>query len=60
VRLHARNLTPVVTSDPDATRPVLLCLAGLRVAMTPAEALALANALVDAAERTSGMETEID
>ena len=54
-RLSAAGLWLVLGVGATAPR-----LAGLRVAMTPAEALALANALVDAAERTSGMETEID
>ncbi|NKS00921.1 hypothetical protein GTA09_15325 [Rhodococcus hoagii] len=50
MRLHSRNLTPEVTVDPDANRPVTLRFAGLRVAMTGMEARQLADNLVDAAE----------
>ena len=52
MRLHARNLAPRVHTDRVAHRPVVLRLAGLRIAMTPTEALTLADALHDAAEQT--------
>ncbi|MGW4581946.1 hypothetical protein ACWELP_24955 [Rhodococcus aetherivorans] len=50
MKLHARNLNPVVTVDGTAARPVLLRVAGLVLAMSAREARALADELHDAAE----------
>ncbi|KOS54512.1 hypothetical protein [Rhodococcus rhodochrous] len=56
MKLHARNLNPGVTVDGTATRPVLLRVAGLVLAVTPGEALALADQLHDAAEEIDSAE----
>lgn len=52
MRLHARNLDPHVHIDRGAHRTVVLRFAGLRIAMTPTEARALADQLHDTADRS--------
>ncbi|WP_395704745.1 hypothetical protein [Rhodococcus ruber] len=50
MKLRARNIRPEVLTDLDATRPVLLRLCGLWLALTPIEAHTLADQLHDAAD----------
>lgn len=52
MKLHARNLKPHVSVHREATRPILLRLAGLHLALTPTESRALADQLHDAADRS--------
>lgn len=50
MKLRARNIRPEVLTDQDATRPVLIRLCGLWLALTAAEARILADELHDAAD----------
>ena len=50
MKLRARNIRPEVLTDPTASRPVLIRLCGLWLALTATEARALADELHDAAD----------
>lgn len=52
MKLHAKNLKPVIRVHRQSTRPVILHIARLTFTMTAAEAFALADQLADAAEET--------
>lgn len=52
MKLRGRDIRPQVLTDPHATRPVLIRLCGLWLALTPDEARTLADELHDAAETT--------
>lgn len=52
MRVHMPSIDPTVSTYPDANRSVILRLRSLRITMTPAEALHLADLLVDATETT--------
>ncbi|WML63203.1 hypothetical protein [Rhodococcus sp. AH-ZY2] len=58
MKLHARNVSPRITVDLGARRPVLLRIAGLFLAMSPEEALTLADQLHDAAMEPETMPQE--
>lgn len=50
MKLHGRSLTPHITVDHEARRPVLLRLGGLVLAMSTTEAQQIADQLHDAVE----------
>ncbi|WP_164873414.1 hypothetical protein [Rhodococcus xishaensis] len=50
MKLRARDITPLVIVDHQATRPVLIRLCGLWLALSTTEAHTLADQLHDAAE----------
>lgn len=51
MRLSARNFEPSVLAMPGTARPVRLAMSGLSYRLEPAEAIRLANQLVDAVEQ---------
>lgn len=51
MRLIAREVTPTVTTNPDATRPIRLRLSGNTFGMDRTEAIELASALVAAVDQ---------
>ena len=53
MKVSMPSIEPTILTDPDAARSVILRLRSLRISMTPAEALTLADLLVDASERTT-------
>lgn len=52
MKVYMPSIEPQVYLDPEANRSIVLKLRSLRIAMTPTEALALADMLVDSSERT--------
>lgn len=50
MKVHMPSIEPDVYLDPGAYRPIVIKLRSLRIAMTPVEAMRLADLLVDQAE----------